>query len=453
VLGGEGDVMELQAKLDVDVVAVQAEDEVTCLLTLTAPVPDDLESRPGETLIAVVDRSGSMAGGRLASVRSALHALVDRLKPQDTFGVVVFDDQALVQVPTRRMDQHDAAVVHQLIESMNTGGMTDLSGGYLLGLSEARRHAGDTGATIVILSDGHANHGITEPGKLGDVADQARWDRITTTTIGIGDGYDEILLSHLATLGAGSHRFALTDDDAISVMSEESGDLLNKAIINAALRLRPMEEGLIEGITTFQALPRWRENDPDGAPVLVIALGDLFAGETREVLLRIQVPALAALGLHHLADLRIEYVALPEVAQQTITWPLSVNAVPGDEASGRIPDPSVATARLLAETTEAKKQAADALRRFDTERAIEVLEQQTQKLRGQLDSLDPGTPEFDDLSTRLSEEQAQLEKLTRGAEIQPAPYSSKSMMEDIAMEISGRNDPRRRMRSRNKRDF
>jgi len=445
--------MELQARLDVDVVAVQAEDEVTCLLTLTAPVPEDLESRPGETLIAVVDRSGSMAGGRLASVRRALHALVDRLKPQDTFGVVVFDDQALVQVPTRRMDQHDISVVHQLIEAMNTGGMTDLSGGYLLGLSEARRHAGDTGATVVVLSDGHANHGITEPGKLGDVADQARWDRITTTTIGIGDGYDEILLSHLATSGAGSHRFALTDDDAIAVMSEESGDLLNKSIVNAALRLRPMDECLIEGVTTFQALPRWRETDPDGAPVLVIALGDLFAGETREVLLRIRVPALASLGLHHLADLRIEYVALPEVTQQTITWPLAVNVVPGDEASGRIPDPSVVTARLLAETTEAKKKAVDSLRRFDTDSAVEVLEQQTKKLRGHLESLDPNSPEFEGLSDRLAEEQTQLEKLTRGAQVQPAAYSSKSMMEDIAMESTGRNDPRRRKRSREKRDF
>ncbi|MFY9220613.1 MAG: VWA domain-containing protein, partial [Candidatus Nanopelagicales bacterium] len=93
--------MDLNAQLDVDLVAVQAEDVVTCLLTLTAPIPEDVESRPGECLIAVVDRSGSMSGGRLAAVRTALHSLVDRLKPQDTLGVVAFDDQAVVQVPAR----------------------------------------------------------------------------------------------------------------------------------------------------------------------------------------------------------------------------------------------------------------------------------------------------------------------------------------------------------------
>ena len=50
--------MEFTAQLDVDVVALEAEDEVTCLVSLTAPVPDEVADRPGETLIAVVDRSG-----------------------------------------------------------------------------------------------------------------------------------------------------------------------------------------------------------------------------------------------------------------------------------------------------------------------------------------------------------------------------------------------------------
>ncbi len=57
--------MEFTAQLDVDVVALEAEDEVTCLVSLTAPVPEEIADRPGETLIAVVDRSGSMSGGPL----------------------------------------------------------------------------------------------------------------------------------------------------------------------------------------------------------------------------------------------------------------------------------------------------------------------------------------------------------------------------------------------------
>ena len=64
--------MEFTAQLDVDVVALEAEDDVTCLISLTAPVPEGLAERPGETLIAVVDRSGSMQGGPIEAVRTAL---------------------------------------------------------------------------------------------------------------------------------------------------------------------------------------------------------------------------------------------------------------------------------------------------------------------------------------------------------------------------------------------
>ena len=45
--------MEFTAQLDVDVVALEAEDEVTCLVSLTAPVPDEVADRPGERLIVI----------------------------------------------------------------------------------------------------------------------------------------------------------------------------------------------------------------------------------------------------------------------------------------------------------------------------------------------------------------------------------------------------------------
>jgi hypothetical protein len=46
--------MEFTAQLDVDVVALEAGDDVTCPISLTAPVPEGLAERPGETLIAVI---------------------------------------------------------------------------------------------------------------------------------------------------------------------------------------------------------------------------------------------------------------------------------------------------------------------------------------------------------------------------------------------------------------
>ena len=97
--------------------------------------------------------------------------------------------------------------------------MTDLSGGYLRGLQEARRGAGPAGATIVLLSDGHANAGITDPAALREVAANAGAQSITTSTIGIGHGYDQDLLAEIATGGNGNHSFAADGDSAAAALA------------------------------------------------------------------------------------------------------------------------------------------------------------------------------------------------------------------------------------------
>lgn len=445
--------MKLNAMLDVDVLALQREDEVTCLLTFDAPVPPDLADRPGEALVLVVDRSGSMSGGPLEAVRSSLHALVGRMKPQDAFGVVVFNHEAAVAVPTRPVADHDLPTVHNLIESIHSGGSTDLAGGYLLGLAEARRHRGATGATVLLLSDGHANIGLTEPLTVGRLAAQARGEQIATSTVGIGSGYDETLLAELATQGNGAHRFAFTPDDAAAVVAEEAGDLLSKAIVNAFVRIKPTDPALLDRIGTLHDVPRWIEADANGDKVVVIPLGDLYSGERRELLVHFDVPAIAALGHHQLATFTIEYVTLPGLASETITWPMAVNVVPGDEASGRVPNPTVTTARLLAESTRAKKEASEALLRGDGDGASRIMSRRADVLRRAAADIDPTVPNAAELRTRLSEEEAQARKLARSAQERDAMTSRKSFMEDIQMESRGRNDQARRDRSRGRRDF
>ncbi len=445
--------MQFNAQLDVDVVALEAEDEVTCLVSLTAPVPEEIADRPGETLIAVVDRSGSMSGGPIEAVRTALHQLVDRLKPQDRFGVVIFDDQAHVEVPTRAMADHDAATVHALIEGITPHGTTDLSAGYLLGLSEARRHATETGASVLLLSDGHANRGVTDPAQLGSVAAQARAEGITTTTIGIGQGYDEVLLAEVATQGSGSHRFAFTDDDAIAVVSEEAGDLLSKSILNAVARIRPTDPAMVDRIGTLHDVPRWIEADADGVKHLVVPLGGLYAGEERQLLLHFPVPALASLGLHELAQVRIEYVAMPDLLHQVVAWPVMVNVVPGDEAAGRVPNPTVTSARLLAETTKVKREASQALYEGDIDKAVGLMQSQSLSVSDFLAGIDDSSPETAPIRERLAEEVEQLDKLALGAQEQEAHVTNKSLTEDYMLMSRGRDDKERRTRNRSKRDF
>ena len=210
--------------------------------------------------------------------------------------------------------------------------MTNLSGGLLRGLQEARRAAADrqAGATLILLSDGRANQGETDPGVLSRVAAGGRDQGITTSTVGIGLGYDELLLAEVAGGGQGNHVFAEHGDAAAAAVAGEVDGLLSKTVQAASLIVRPAST--VESVTVWNDLPG---NAVPGG--IMVELGDLWASEQRKLVLTFKVPAMTALGLAEIAQVELRYVAVPGFVEQTITVPVHVNVVPGDQAAG--PDP------------------------------------------------------------------------------------------------------------------
>ena len=140
--------MNVKAHLDVDLVALESTDHITLMLDLTAPISDLASKRAGQAVQVVLDRSGSMEGAPLESAKGSLLKLVDRLAPQDSFGLVAFDDQSLVIAPTRTMADHHLPSLRKAIREMQTGGSTDISSGYLMGLRELNRVNSASASTL-----------------------------------------------------------------------------------------------------------------------------------------------------------------------------------------------------------------------------------------------------------------------------------------------------------------
>lgn len=288
-----------------------------------------------------------MDGDRLEGAKTALIALVDRLDPTDNFGLVAFDNTVNIVVPAGPLTNKHA--VKQSINEIYSGGNTDLSAGYFRGLQEVRRVAGPAGATLLLVSDGHANAGITDPDQLGKVAVESQTQRITTSTLGFGLGYDERLLGALARGGAGNELFAEEADTAVALISGEVEGLLTQVAQAASLRVTWTPH--VASIRVLNDLPV--VGLPDGA---MLELGSFYAGETRRLLIKLHVPGIAALGLAQVATLEFLHVALPDLVQHTTTLPIQVNVVPGDQAAGRMPDPQVRSEVLFQETPRAKRQ-------------------------------------------------------------------------------------------------
>jgi len=356
--------MHISAHLDVDMIAVETEDQLSVLIEMTAPTaPGPSQPRPQSTLEVVLDRSGSMSGNRLDGAKAALTSLIDRLDPEDNFGLVTFDSHVDVVVQAGPLT--DKPAVKRAISDVQARGNTDLSSGYLRGLQEAERVAGAAGATVLLVSDGHANAGVTDPDTLGGIATKAHAKNITTSTLGYGLGYDERIMSAIARGGSGNEHFAEEPDTAGALIAGEVEGLLSQTAQAASLAIRVSPQ--VRAVKVINDLPT------SGGDVLVAELGSFYSGETRKLVLVFEIPAIATLGLAQVATCEFTWVELPALAQHTLTVPVHVNVVPGDQAAGRVPDPTVRTELVYLQVQQSKRRASQHLSVGDAKSALREL--------------------------------------------------------------------------------
>ncbi|MGC5258232.1 vWA domain-containing protein [Gordonia sp. DT218] len=406
--------MKLSAALDVEVVAHEAADEVTLLLELEAPAGPDTDRAP-TALQVVLDRSGSMSGPPLEGAQKALAGVVAQLDPSDVFGVVTFDDDAQVVVPAGPLADKQCAV--DAIQSIVAGGCTDLSSGYLRGLQELRRStkaAGVRGGTVLVISDGHVNSGIQELDEFASITAKAAANGIVTSTLGYGRGYDETLLSAIARSGNGNHVFADDPDTAGAAIAGEVEGLLAKSAQAVTLTVHYVPQ--VQSLSLYNDLPAHQIGDGE----VMIELGDLYALESRKLLLRMKVDGLAALGLAQIAELELRYVETASLTEHTVSLPISVNVVPGDELGDRMPDPKVQSERLYQEGQAAKLEASRAYEAGDLDAGQAHLRASRERLQEAAGCAAPEDRAVIDSELRM------IEELGAQAEVTGAIYASKA---------------------------
>lgn len=362
--------MEANVRFDHQLLAVEGEHDVHCMLELEAPAAAET-GRPALHLALVVDRSGSMHGPKLAAARVCARFLASRLTPTDELALVTFDDEVDLLVP---LGPAEPARLLPALESIVEGGMTNLSGGWLKGLEELNRAAGDGVHRVLLLTDGQANQGIVDPDRLVQIA-QGTKQRAATTTIGFGEGFDEELLTAIAESSDGNTYFAETPEDAPGIFATEFDGLATLVAQNLSVEIRPAEQ--VEMLGVLNDYPATAL--PGGVQ---LQIGDAYGGERRRLVFKLHLPQLASLGPARVADVVLRYVSVgDEVQAHEVKIPVTVNLVSADEAAAAEIDHEVTEEVWLLDATRARKDALKAVDEGDFLTAQQILSSTADQLR------------------------------------------------------------------------
>lgn len=197
------------------------EDTVLLKIGVRGKVVGRDQAKPAH-LVFVVDTSGSMErDDRLPLVRQSLAMVLDQLSDNDRVTVVGYGTEARLLVEAA--SGGDKQSVLDAVETLQTGGSTNLLGGVALGYEVAQRHYITGGVNRVILcSDGVANVGPSEADELLDQAQSLRKQGVTFTSVGFGAGnYDDRVLEQLANKGDGGYLFVGSFDQAKRVFVDD----------------------------------------------------------------------------------------------------------------------------------------------------------------------------------------------------------------------------------------
>lgn len=272
--------VDVHVAVDVDAFPMDAASTRYVVVTVSAPEPKDAVRVPVD-LALVMDVSGSMLGaGKLDQAKRAALALVDTLHDDDRLALVTFDGDAHTLVGLSRVD---TGRLRPLLQGLSTGSGTNLGAGMLAGLSEVA--GSDRVRKVLLLTDGQANEGVTDPAEL---AGMAHADGVTLSTVGLGLDYNEGLLAQLADAGGGNYEFVDASTDLARLYANELTHASTQVSVGTSLRLR-----FGEGVRPVRAYA-W-DAQVAGQDVS-LSLGTLSAGQSRTVVVQVTSEAGPAPG-------------------------------------------------------------------------------------------------------------------------------------------------------------
>jgi Ca-activated chloride channel family protein len=234
-------------------------------------------------LVVVLDRSGSMGGQKIHDARQAVLRLIERLTDNDRLAVVAYSNGVSTVWPLTSMTAAHRNQAAAAVEQVFTGGGTNLGGGLSQGISALMQApARARQRKLILISDGLANQGITDPMALGKMAAGAAEQNFTVSTVGVGLDFNEIVMTTIADHGAGRYYFLEDPRTFAQVFDKELQ--ATRTVAASGLEIRIPQADRVR-LVNAGGYPITTQGN-----VVIVRPGDLLSGQQRTLYLTFQVP-------------------------------------------------------------------------------------------------------------------------------------------------------------------
>lgn len=207
------------------------------ILEIEAPAQARRAPAPPLNVCLVLDRSTSMQGEKMDTVKSAAIHVLRNLRPQDILSVVAFSDRAEVIIPASYLQ--DRARLEAKIQMIQPSGGTEMLQGLELGVREVGRSLESKRINhIILLTDGHT---YGDEQECLAVASGLAERGIGVSGMGIGEEWNDIFLDVLSTRTGGSSAYIAQPQDIKRLLLEKFDALSHTYAEDIALELKPVE--------------------------------------------------------------------------------------------------------------------------------------------------------------------------------------------------------------------
>jgi Ca-activated chloride channel family protein len=360
-------------------------------------IPPELEEdikRPTLNLGLVIDRSGSMGGRhKMQYARQAACYAVEQLQPTDRVSVTIYDDRVDTLVASTLAV--DKANIIRRINQISPRSMTALHAGWAEGCVQVSQHLNAEHLNrVILLSDGLANVGKTNPDDIATDVHRMTQGGVSTTTIGVGDDYNEDLMEAMAVSGDGNYYYIQSPEQLPNIFGRELQGLMTTFGTTVTLGIEPQGD-----VTVVDMLNDLKVNS-NGR----YRLPNLLVASPIEIVVRLKVPAMAEET--DLCYFRLAWNDPKQQERQNIRVGLRLPVLSSAQLEKLPFNTEVQQQVALLMAARAKKEAVQLVDRGDYDQASEVLAQsKAQMLDFDLPMLDSEAEALTDLADELKARQ------------------------------------------------